>query len=282
MNWQKYESVYYRLPLNTQKLPSHIALAGFDLDSTLIISDKGERYAIKSWLWAYDKVPETLMNIYEKGYTLIIFSNRKNGYLIENTMDIIEQIINLTKLPIYAFLATAEDEYRKPNIGMLNLFKQLTNVSILDPLSFYCGDAAGSEAIIPAFRWSDADINFAKNVNLKFYLPTEIFPTFSPTVPSNIKLMITMGHGWENMFTTNTTYTLPDGRTYSVDGIGSVDIKLVLGENATPEERDVIRTSNNVSQKDTLILYFPNYGQIKGVNKNPKIDRRKETFVRVN
>lgn len=142
MNWKIYETVYYRTPLYTNPVKG---LAGFDLDSTLIISDRGEIFANKGWLWAYDKVPETLQKANDLGYTIAIFSNRKvKGHLIENTIDIIEQVIAKLGLPVYAFLATADDQFRKPNIGMFALFKQLTGTTTLDSNSYYCGDAAGS------------------------------------------------------------------------------------------------------------------------------------------
>ncbi len=283
MDWKKYETVQYKIPSDTKQVK---ALAGFDLDSTLIISDRGELFATKGWLWAYDKIPEILKSINDKGYTIVIFSNRKvRGHLIENTMSMIDQIINTLQLPIYVFLATADDQYRKPNIGMFNLFKQLTGTISLDSNSIYCGDAAGTNALNPAFRWSDADIKFAHNTGLKFLLPTDLFPTFIPVIPENIKLLITMGHGWENMFIPDTTNNMTDGRLYVVLKIPHLykqgEIQLIIGENADYYTRNSFREKAGVSQNDTLILYYPNYGQIKAANKYPKIERN-EHFTRVN
>ncbi len=80
MAWNKHEGCTYYTPKGATAFPDGTcSLAGFDLDSTLILSDKGDKYSkgITDWVWAYPDIPKTLTAIKAAGYTIVIFSNRK-------------------------------------------------------------------------------------------------------------------------------------------------------------------------------------------------------------
>jgi DNA 3'-phosphatase len=87
----------------------------------------------------------------------------------------------------YIYVSTADDNYRKPNIGMWEIFLQDASMIGKDfkpsEASFYCGDAVGPNAQNPIYRWSNIDILFAQNCQLSFYNPDELI---GPYVPPDI------------------------------------------------------------------------------------------------
>lgn len=65
------------------------------------------------------------------------------------------------------FVATSEDEYRKPGLGMWNLLIKSFNAKadIDIKASFFCGDAAGRKDGKHK-DFSDTDLKFALNVGI--------------------------------------------------------------------------------------------------------------------
>ena len=122
-------------------------------------------------------VPAVLRRLHEQGYTLAIFSNQ-GGFSKHNpfagrgkaVMTKIDTFTHQLALPITAFLATARDGNRKPQAGMLRMFKASSGVQSLHADSFFCGDAAGR----PHDHSAD-DKAFAEAAGLKFMLPEEVF-----------------------------------------------------------------------------------------------------------
>lgn len=70
------------------------------------------------------------------------------------------------------FVASAEDEYRKPGTGMWTLLADKFNgESKIDlKTSFYCGDAAGRKTATHK-DFSDSDLKFGLNVGIEFKTP---------------------------------------------------------------------------------------------------------------
>ena len=206
MSWNKHDSCLYKLPITHQnKGEQHnIKIAGFDMDSTLILSNCGYKYAKgrSDWIFAYPNIVEKIQQLYKDGYIIVIFSNRKGppwSYLpAQNRVDDIEKII---QVPLYCFFATKTDNYRKPNTNMMLLFCYLLQIKSFNENSFYCGDASGYTSKIRWFQWTDVDSKFSKNCGLTYKEPQEIFDEFnSPNISENTKLIITigqMGSGWE-------------------------------------------------------------------------------------
>ena len=63
-------------------------------------------------------------------------------------------------------MSTADDKYRKPNIGMWETLSKMIDIKS----AFYIGDAAGRKG-----DFSDSDLKFAENIEIQFYVPEEIF-----------------------------------------------------------------------------------------------------------
>lgn len=202
MPWNKYEDCTYYTPRTVPEVvEGQLKIASFDFDNTLIISDRGEPYATKGFMFAYANVPEVLQRLHAEGFTIVIFSNRSGPpYMLSAAQRRITEIEAAVGVPLHCFFATSrrkDEAYRKPKTGMMALFASLYQMTTYSSDSFYSGDAVGFTSTNPWFRWSADDSNFAKACGLPFRSPDEIFASFPrPRIPSTVRLVITIGqHG---------------------------------------------------------------------------------------
>lgn len=182
LKWQQHESVVYHLNKESESK----SLAMFDLDGTIITTISGSKFATSSsdWKYTYDIVPHKLLKLHQEGYRLIIVSNQagiSEGHVsIEQLKDKLQQIYISLKLPISIYLCTKKDNFRKPMKALWQLILshcQLTQLDV-NPLSFYCGDAAGrAKGYLPGKPkdFNSTDRYFAYNIDLLFYTPEELF-----------------------------------------------------------------------------------------------------------
>lgn len=152
-------------------------MAGFDLDGTLIKpkSNKKIPKSATDWqlfsVWTKIKLQQVLR---ENSSRFVIFTNQNGVGLnivpLEEIQERIELVVQRLNTPCTVFVAIDKDEFRKPAVGMFDLFHRSFNGSIeIDKeKSFYCGDAVGYPS------HSDADIKFARTLGLPF-LPPEKF-----------------------------------------------------------------------------------------------------------
>lgn len=159
-------------------------VAAFDLDDTIIRTIRG-KFPKDEHDWKFLPNRLYMLNKYKNdGYTLAIFTNQKyKGKKLVIALSRINNVITaLLEYGInpYVYVATEDNMYRKPNVGMWTF----TNISE----SFYVGDAAGRPQ-----DHSDSDINFAKNIGLKFYTPEEIFPQNEIMIPQTRTMFIFVG-----------------------------------------------------------------------------------------
>jgi bifunctional polynucleotide phosphatase/kinase len=166
---------YYSNPKKTYKI------AAFDLDYTLIKTASGNVFPKdeNDWTWLYDNVPKKLKQLVADEYSIAIFTNQKGisqgKQTIQNFSIKVENIIKELDIPIDILIATDDDWFRKPMTGMWEFYLETHKIQNIDE-SFYCGDAAGRTYVNKKLNdHSDADINFANNINLKFKMPEEIF-----------------------------------------------------------------------------------------------------------
>lgn len=166
-------------------------VAAFDMDWTLIRSVRG-RFPkdANDWTFLPNRL-QILKNHRDTGNTLVIFTNQ--GYkktqltsAIQRVNNILTTLINEGVNP-WVFAATDHDIYRKPNIGMWNVFVQYFP-NLNKSASFFVGDSAGRPQ-----DHSNHDIGFAQNSGLKFYIPEEIFPNNNVTVPDTQTMFIFVG-----------------------------------------------------------------------------------------
>lgn len=171
---------YYSNPKNIYKRKIY-KIAAFDLDYTLIKTASGNVFPKdeNDWTWLYDNVPNKIKDLADDEFTIVIFTNQKGisqgKQTIKSFSTKIENIIKNLNIPIDILIATDDDWYRKPMTGMWEFYLETHSIQNLEE-SFYCGDAAGRTYVNKKLNdHSDADINFANNINLQFKLPEEVF-----------------------------------------------------------------------------------------------------------
>lgn len=109
----------------------------------------------------------------------MIFTNQ-NGITLGKTKktDIMTKIENFSLavgVKIHAFIASADDKFRKPSVIMWEfLEKNNGGVKINMEKSFFCGDAAGRKTKTHK-DFSNTDLLFAKNVGVPFKTPEVLF-----------------------------------------------------------------------------------------------------------
>jgi len=154
-------------------------MAIFDFDGTLVRPKEGRRFPKDKtdWEWLRPTVPMKLKEYAKQKYRMVIVTDQSKPWKVEMIKDVVEAL----KLNITVVIGVKDAQ--KPNPALF--------LSALSPdleTSFYVGDAAGRAA-----DWADRDIQFAKNVGLKFYTPEEIFDeprsqSRSPTPPAKIAI----------------------------------------------------------------------------------------------
>uniref|UniRef100_A0A803N9Z6 Uncharacterized protein n=1 Tax=Chenopodium quinoa TaxID=63459 RepID=A0A803N9Z6_CHEQI len=141
------------------------------------------RTGADAWSLMYPSIPDKLQKLYNDGYKLVIFTNESNidrwknkrQKAVDSKVGRLNNFINLVKVPIQVYIACGfglTDPYRKPKTGMWHVMERHFNSGIPVDMdqSFYVGDAAGRKN-----DHSDADIKFAQDVGLKFYVPEDFF-----------------------------------------------------------------------------------------------------------
>ncbi|KAI1156582.1 polynucleotide kinase 3 phosphatase-domain-containing protein [Nemania diffusa] len=183
-------------------------IAAFDLDSTLIVSASGKKFASDpaDWKWWDPAVPGRLRRMYkEEGYRVVIISNQagltlhpdpsakgpKNpgkGNKVANFKQKCAAVLAQLDLPTTIYAATARDTFRKPRTGMWAELCADYGIPTADvdlENSVFVGDAGGrlaegsGKAAVPK-DFSCSDRNFAHNVGVAYKTPEEFFLDETP------------------------------------------------------------------------------------------------------
>ncbi|OAT06353.1 polynucleotide kinase [Blastomyces gilchristii SLH14081] len=169
-------------------------IAAFDLDSTLIATKSGRRFATNQhdWKWWSPTVPGKLKELNDKGYLVVVISNQKaislkkdlkGGSLESKSLSIFKQkvtaVMQTLGVPSSIYAATENDEFRKPRMGMWSEMLDDYDLDVAGSLdleqSVFVGDAAGREG-----DHSCVDRDFAANVGIPFKTPEEFFLNEAP------------------------------------------------------------------------------------------------------
>jgi len=143
----------------------------FDLDHTIIKPKNNKTFYKKDysgdWEYVYPCVKNKLREI-NNTHNIYIITNQK--VLKTNRdkqiwLDKIKLVLEDLDIPIVIFAALSSDSYRKPQTESINILKLK-----VDKNSYYCGDALGRKR-----DFSDTDLKFALNLNIKIYSPEYIF-----------------------------------------------------------------------------------------------------------
>eukprot|EP00760_Papus_ankaliazontas_P007166 PhM_4_TR13293/c0_g1_i1/m.92133/K08073/PNKP; bifunctional polynucleotide phosphatase/kinase len=167
-------------------------IVGFDLDDTLVTPKSGNKFAKNAddWRWLCPEVPIKLRGLVAAGYVVVIFSNQagvgKGGVIdARKAAEVKKRIDNVAVAAglsdhLIALLATDNDEYRKPGLGMWKLLLNtvLPGSTVDTTASCYVGDAAGRTILTLANRVVDfacTDRMFGFNLDIPFHTPEEFF-----------------------------------------------------------------------------------------------------------
>uniref|UniRef100_A0A8D8VVP4 Bifunctional polynucleotide phosphatase/kinase n=3 Tax=Cacopsylla melanoneura TaxID=428564 RepID=A0A8D8VVP4_9HEMI len=190
------------LVFTSNGVSSKSKIAAFDLDGTLITTKSGKVFPVDThdWKLLFPNVETVLKQYIEDDYKIVIFTNQGGiGKKKTSSRDFqkkAEAVIKAVNVPVQVFIATQNDKYRKPVLGMWDYLTEEKNnsIGINQSESFYVGDAAGRAANWAPKKKKDfacTDYLFALNLNLAFYTPEQIFlkekapefsnlPTFKP------------------------------------------------------------------------------------------------------
>ncbi|PGH07832.1 polynucleotide kinase 3'-phosphatase [Blastomyces parvus] len=164
-------------------------VAAFDLDSTLIATKSGRRFATSQydWKWWSPAVPGKLKELNDQGYLVVVISNQKaislkkdlKGGKLEskslfNFKQKVTAIMRTLDVPFSIYAATENDEFRKPGTGMWREMLDDYDLDVAGLLdleqSIFVGDAAGRKG-----DHSAVDLDFAAKVGIPFKTPEEFF-----------------------------------------------------------------------------------------------------------
>ncbi len=251
--------------LNPQALPHSNIInvrTAFDLDDTLV----SQTNVWMPCVWQYLTSTKLAITTNEPIH-LLILSNQKKSHISDNKLRerIVTTIFNptvvntlLSQWPtgssITVCCARNEDQYRKPNTGMIEL---VNTVFKLNPL-MYVGDAAGRDG-----DHSDADRGFAMNAKITFELSDQFF--FSRVLTS---FQIEQAHTKPN-----TMYVLCG---FPASGKSTLSQQIVAdnkgdktGQTKMIINRDTLKTSKKCLQATEEALKNPNTSMIIIDNTNP-------------
>jgi bifunctional polynucleotide phosphatase/kinase len=155
-------------------------IAAFDLDDTIIRTKSGKVFSENAYDWQLfsDTVGKKLVELICHDYSIVIISNQskltrpkvideKYRENIRNFKKKINSIHQHIGLDLTFLIASENNFFRKPGIGLWNLFRGNTKES------FYCGDAGGLNerrlnGQIIKKDFSDTDLKFARNLKMRF------------------------------------------------------------------------------------------------------------------
>ncbi len=164
--WEENEHLLvYNLPKKNNKIKRII---GFDLDSTLIKTKSGKKYAVSKddWEYNYSVVQDKVKNLPEDIYVIIV-SNQKGLKSKSQKDDYKYKIEHLDFGRKFTLFAALTDVYRKPSSHIFEKFIAPIGMRPDGPIrisSFmFVGDAAGRQG-----DFADSDRMFAENIRMRF------------------------------------------------------------------------------------------------------------------
>jgi len=226
------------LPPSVQSRSKKLAI--FDFDGTLVQPKEGRRFPKdkNDWEWLRPSVPKKLKQYAKEKYRLVIVTDQSKPWKVEMIQDVIQTL----KLSITVIIGVKEDQ--KPNTRLfLSYFTPDKKIDIEN--SFYVGDAAGRSG-----DWADRDIQFAKNMNLKFYVPEEIFDATPirafPKIkmPNQKEIIIMIGYPGSGKSTLVKEQLVSSGY-YRVDGDVFKTAKAMIKEAKNYPDKSIVFDATN-------------------------------------
>ena len=138
-----------------------------DYDWTIVKPNKGAfPKDVNDWTYLRKNVKDVIKSQYAKGYMIVIVTNQSKEWKTEQINNVMKDI----NIPCVALIATSK-EYYKPSLNIYHEYFGDKVSKINKEKSFMCGDASGRQN-----DHSDSDLEFAKNLKIKFIIPEDFFP----------------------------------------------------------------------------------------------------------
>lgn len=161
-------------------------IAGFDIDSTIIVTKSGKKFATgrSDWVFFNAKVPTKLKELHDSGTKIVFFTNQagieKEKTDVKTLLGKFEDIINALSIPLQIFISTGNNQYRKPSPEMWKFMESKCNGGLKVDLSesIYVGDAAGRAKDWQKGKPKDFSVTdrmFAANIPCPFATPETFF-----------------------------------------------------------------------------------------------------------
>lgn len=237
--------------INVGKFRFRKKMAIFDYDWTLVKPKSNGTFSknLDDWTWLTKKVPEMLVNYYEKGFCIVIVSNQSR--MTEMKVNQIKNVLSTLSIP--SMIAVAfEEKYKKPNRNMFDLIVGDKNVDMNK--SFFVGDALGRQG-----DWSDIDKHFAENIGFKNILsPDDLFSTneVKDTVvkeSKNTEIIIMVGYPGS-------------GKSTIANSFDKNKYKVISGDEFLTSKKMIIEAKKHLDKGFSVIFDAT----------NPTIEKRKE------
>ena len=244
--FNKHNTVFYYEPTDYINSESVVA---FDLDWTLTYNEKHLYPKEVDDIYIFPNRKKVLENLIENGYSIVIFTNqfaktkKEKQKKVERLITFIEKI----NLPICVYISTEKDNYRKPNIGMWNLFKKNREIKYIT----FVGDALGRPQ-----DFSDSDKLFGEIINAnKIKSPEDFFGNcVTPSFQNKKELIVFVGmpgSGKSTYYDKN----LKDHIHIEQDKIGSRKKLLKELDNYLLTGKSIVIDSTNPIQENRLEYY---------------------------
>jgi len=245
IEFKNHESVFYYEP----DVKRFDYTAAFDLDWTLTYNEQHLFPQAVDDIKIFPNRRKILENILKSGYNIVIFTNQKSKKKEEKEKRVkrVTTFIKELKLPVFVYISTTDDNYRKPNTGMWDLFnKGKDNKNII-----FVGDALGRLQ-----DFSDSDKVFAENINAnKIYSPENFFGNAPvPVFKSHNEIVIFVGMPGSGKNTYYNKY-LTDHIIIEQDKIGPRQKVLKQLDLSLKTGKSIVINATNPSQEDREEFY---------------------------
>ena len=166
---------------------THTKYAIFDFDWTLVKPKEGRKFPLNTDDWQYiRKSVYDVIQKYKLDHHIIIVTDQTKLWKIDQ----IKLVMKDLQLETNTTVIIGGKTHKPDTSFFLKVFPNFSDLDII----FYVGDAAGRKD-----DWSDCDKQFAKNLNLSFKIPEEIFPLDEIEIPEipiseNKEVIIMIGY----------------------------------------------------------------------------------------
>jgi bifunctional polynucleotide phosphatase/kinase len=243
--FKQHETVFYYEPTDYKKSES---IAAFDLDWTLTYNEKHLYPKEVDDIYIFPNRKQVLEKLIEDGYNIVIFTNQfaKTKKEKQKKVERITTFIEKLNLPVCVYISTEKDNYRKPNIGMWNLFKKEREIKNV----IFVGDALDRPQ-----DFSDSDKIFGEKINAEIKAPEDFFGNSEiPSFKDDKELIVFVGmpgSGKSTFYHTN----LKEHIHIEQDKIGSRPKLLKELDKSLTTGKSIVIDSTNPIQENRLEYY---------------------------